>query len=56
MIVRSNPVIDLDHAEMAWFESDAATNDQAIREIDSEAANHGLARTHEYWLQRFFAS
>jgi hypothetical protein len=53
MIVRSNPAADLDHADMAWFESDAPTNSEAIREIDAEAARHGLARTREYWLLRF---
>jgi hypothetical protein len=53
MIVRSHPSSDLDHAEMAWLESDASTNDVAIREIDAEAAKHGLVRTREYWLQTF---
>ena len=52
MIVRSNPSNDLDHAELAWFESDAPTNNEAIREIDAEAARHGLVRTREHWLQR----
>src|SRR5438067_999418 len=35
MIVRSNPPADaeLDHAELAWFDSDAPTNEEAIREI-----------------------
>lgn len=55
MIVRSNPpnISDLDLADQAWFDSDAPTNDQAIREIDAEAARHGLVRTREYWLQTF---
>ncbi len=55
MIVRYNPptAIDLDNADQAWFDSDASTNDQAIREIDVEAARHGLVRTREYWLQTF---
>jgi hypothetical protein len=54
MIVRSNPPgdADLDRAEQAWFESDAESNDQAIREIDAEAARHGLVRVNEYWLQK----
>src|SRR5437764_13853143 len=52
MIVRSNPINTLDQADQAWFDSDAPTNDQAIREIDAEAARHGLVRTREYWLQR----
>jgi hypothetical protein len=51
MIVRSSDA-DLDHAGLAWFDSDAPTNDEAIREIDAEAARHGLVRTREYWLQR----
>jgi hypothetical protein len=55
MIVRFNPprAADLDIADQAWFDSDATTNDQAIREIDAEAARHGLVRTREYWLQTF---
>ena len=52
MIVRSNPTDALDRVDQAWFESDAATNDQAIREIDAEAARYGLVRVNEYWLQR----
>jgi len=52
MIVRSNPP-DLDRADQAWFDSDATTNTEAIREIDLEAAKHGLVRTREYWLQTF---
>src|SRR5581483_3186103 len=52
MIVRSNPP-DLDRADQAWFDSDAPTNTEAIREIDLEAAKHGLARAREYWLQTF---
>jgi len=28
------------------------SNDQAIREIDAEAARHGLVRVNEYWLQK----
>jgi len=50
-IVASNPPTGLDQADQAWFESDAPTNDEAIREIDAEAAKHGLARVKEYWLQ-----
>jgi len=54
MIVRFNPPgADLDQADQAWFDSDAATNTDAIREIDTEAAKHGLVRTREYWLQTF---
>jgi len=55
MIVRFNPPVatDLDTADQAWFESDAATNDQAIREIDTAAELHGLVRVREYWLQTF---
>jgi len=53
MIVRSNPQADLDHVDQAWFDSDSAGNDEAIREIDAEAARHGLVRTREYWLQTF---
>ena len=54
MIVRSNPSTDaaLNEADQAWFESDAESNDQAIREIDAEAGRHGLVRVNEYWLQR----
>src|SRR5687767_3295726 len=54
MVVRSNPSTDavLDQADQAWFESDAESNDQAIREIDAEAARHGLVRVNEYWLQK----
>ncbi len=51
MIVGSNPSTGLDQVEQAWFDSDAPTNTEAIREIDSEAAKHGLVRTREYWLQ-----
>src|SRR5437870_8906848 len=53
MIVRSNPSADdqLDRADMAWFDSDAPSNSQAIREIDEEASRHGLVRTREFWLQ-----
>jgi hypothetical protein len=53
MIVRSNPTNGLDQADQAWFDSDAPSNDQAIREIDAEAGRHGLVRTREYWLQTF---
>ena len=55
MIVRSNPPAntDLDHADQAWFDSDAGTNDAAIQDVDAEAAKHGLVRTREYWLQTF---
>lgn len=51
MIVRSSPETGLDVADQAWFESDADGNDAAIREIDVEAARHGLVRVKEYWLQ-----
>jgi hypothetical protein len=55
MIVRSNPSSEdeLDRADQAWFDSDAPTNTEAIREIDTEAAKHGVVRTREYWLQTF---
>lgn len=53
MIVRSNPAAGLDQVDQAWFDSDAGSNEQAIREIDIEAAKHGLVRTREYWLQTF---
>lgn len=53
MIVRSHPASDLDQAELAWFDSDASSNETAIREIDTEAGRHGLARVRETWLQRF---
>lgn len=53
MIVRSNPISDLDRVDQAWFDSDASSNDQAIREIDAEATRYGLVRTREYWLQTF---
>ena len=53
MIVRSNPPAGLDQVDQAWFDSDAPTNTDAIREIDAEAAKHGLVRTREYWLQTF---
>ena len=53
MIVRFNPTADLDRAEQAWFDSDAPSNIDSIREIDAEAAKHGLVRTREYWLQTF---
>src|SRR5437660_12659134 len=55
MIVRSNPPdsSELDQVDQAWFDSDAPSNGEAIREIDAEAAKHGLVRTREYWLQTF---
>jgi predicted polyphosphate/ATP-dependent NAD kinase len=53
MIVRWKPEVGLDQADQAWFDSDAPTNSEAIREIDAEAARHGLVRTREYWLQTF---
>src|SRR5947207_15993932 len=53
MIVRSNPATEIARADMAWFDSDAAENDRAIREIDAGAARYGLVRTREYWLQSF---
>ena len=55
MIARSNPSAteELDRADQAWFDSDAPTNTEAIREIDAEAAKHGLVRAREYWLQTF---
>jgi hypothetical protein len=53
MIVRTNPKTNLDQVDQAWFDSDAPTNDEAIREIDAEAARYGLTRTREYWLQTF---
>ena len=45
MIVRMSPHTDteLGRTDMAWFESDASDNNQAIREIDAEAAEHGCA-------------
>jgi len=52
MIVRTNPPSGLDEVDQAWFDSDAASNDEAIREIDAEAGRHGLVRVNEYWLQR----
>jgi hypothetical protein len=54
MIVRSNPpgTSELDRADQAWFDSDAESNDQALRKIDAEAARHGLVRVNEYWLQK----
>lgn len=54
MIIRSNPPgpSELDRADQAWFDSDAESNDQALREIDAEAARHGLVRVNEYWLQK----
>jgi hypothetical protein len=51
MIVRRNPESGLDQADQAWFESDAPSNTDAIREIDQEASRHGLVRVREYWLQ-----
>lgn len=53
MIVRHSPSDELDRVDQAWFESDAGSNDQAIREIDTEAARHGLVRVNEYWLQQW---
>ena len=53
MIVRRCPQNDLEKAEQAWFDSDAKTNDEAVREIDDEAAKYGLVRVREYWLQTF---
>ena len=53
MIVRRNPTENLDSADQAWFDSDAPSNADAIREIDAEAAKFGLVRTREYWLQTF---
>ncbi len=55
MIVRSKPKADaeLREGDQAWFDSDAADNVEAIREIDAEAAKYGLVRTREYWLQTF---
>jgi hypothetical protein len=51
MILRSNPQGDLlATADQAWFDSTADGNDAAIREIDAEAARHGLIRVNEYWL------
>ena len=51
MIVRQSPEAGLDETDQAWFESDADGNDSANREIDTEAARHGLIRVKEYWLQ-----
>ncbi len=53
MIVRMSPDKDLAQVDQAWFDSDAGTNTDAIREIDAEAAKYGLVRTREYWLQTF---
>lgn len=53
MIVRSNPLTGLDQVDQAWFDSDAPSNAEAIRDIDGEASRHGLVRTREYWLQTF---
>jgi predicted polyphosphate/ATP-dependent NAD kinase len=54
MIIRSNPAgaEELGRVEQAWFDSDASTNEDAIRDIDAEAARHGLVRVNEYWLQK----
>ncbi len=56
MITGWSPAGGLDEADQAWFESDAASNDLAIREIDAEAARHGLVRVNEYWLQKHRAA
>jgi len=55
VIVRTNPPAgnELDQADQAWFDSDAQSNTEAIREVDLEAAKHGPVRTREYWLQTF---
>ncbi len=53
MIVRMRPEEGLEQAEQAWFDSDASSNSEAIREIDAEAGRYGLVRTREYWLQTF---
>ena len=53
VIVRTSPSdeSELNRVDQAWFESDADSNDKAIREIDNEAARHGLVRVNEYWLK-----
>jgi hypothetical protein len=56
MIIRSNPEHGLETVDQAWFDSDAPSNADAIREIDAEAAKYGLVRTREYWLQTFSLS
>lgn len=55
MIVRKKPQNedDLREADQAWFDSNASDNITAIKEIDAEAAQFGLVRTREYWLQTF---
>lgn len=53
MIVRYKPEEGLEQADLAWFDSDASNNVDAIREIDAKANQYGLLRTPEYWLHTF---
>jgi hypothetical protein len=40
-----------DSASAVVIDSDASTNEQAIRDIDDWAAANGFSRTPEYWLR-----
>ncbi|HSZ56060.1 MAG TPA: hypothetical protein VK797_10390 [Tepidisphaeraceae bacterium] len=51
MIVRVDPE-SWDQNKLVQLDSDAPDNKTAIREMEDWAAEHGFARTNEYWLRR----
>lgn len=51
MAIKSIEPEQFDKAPAVIVDSDATTNVEAIREIDTWASNHGFARTTEYWLR-----
>lgn len=51
MIVRIDPE-DWNRFNVVQLDSDAPDNMVAVREIEDWAAEHGFARTDEYWLRR----
>jgi hypothetical protein len=49
-IVKVDPT-PFDHTNSVIIDSDAASNEKALHDIDDWAAKHGFARTNEYWLR-----
>ena len=51
MIVKVDPG-EWQASNTVQLDSDAPNNITAVREIEDWAAEHGFARTNEYWLRR----
>ena len=51
MIIRVDPE-SWNQSKLVQLDSDALDNMTAVREMEDWAAEHGFARTNEYWLRR----